>query len=439
MGKKLKSADHENRVVRDVYDDSAEQFVALDGDKIIGAMRMILNPSEACLADHDLVFPLDRFRADFPNDPFVIASRLVVDPGQRGQGSFLLLMQEAYCRAFEAKARLGLIPALPNLADLYHAMGCLPVGRSNSGMLTLACAVQNTYFLSSLSSLLLRPTVPRKDDRKMLSWLDGIQVEDSHMAARVRDYRLTRVENTVAEAGQQLATMLKKTIPSGGLTRERYIRYLSMQYHLTNGVQRHFLEVSAHPRLRGKRALRDFLYHFGLEEEPHFELARRDLAKLGEQPLPCPLDVHLWWAFHDQMVSRHPFMRLGATCVLENLGSYVSTMAKEMFAKADFLNEGNTTFLVLHMHEILPHGKQIVAALKSVRLGLEDVDELETGALLGAILYLRMARWALEPDANEAELIATLPEDNGLLAALRTSGATLRFDELDAADATVAA
>ena len=65
------------------------------------------------------------------------------------------------------------------------------------------------------------------------------------------------------------------------------------------------------------RKLRDFLYRFALEEEPHYRVA---LDELGEPPLPCPMDVSEWWAMFDRLVDEHPFTRLGATCVLENIG-----------------------------------------------------------------------------------------------------------------------
>src|SRR5690349_12937878 len=97
---------------------------------------------------------------------------------------------------------------------------------------------------------------------------------------------------------------------NGGMTREIYVRYLSFQYHLTKGVQKHFLAIASHPRLSGRRSLRDFLYRFGLEEEPHFDIARHDLEGMGEVPLPCPLDVQLWWAYFDQIVVTRPFVRL---------------------------------------------------------------------------------------------------------------------------------
>lgn len=181
----------------------------------------------------------------------------------------------------------------------------------------------------------------------------------------------------------------------GQMTPDKYVRYLSFQYHLTRGVQRHFLAVAAHPAMAGRRRLRDFLYRFALEEEPHFDVARHDLQSMGAEPLPCPLDVKLWWAYFDQIVNVRPFVRLGATCVLENLGAGAGELGHRLLSETAFLNEQNTRFLQIHFHEDLPHGDQIVAVLQKAELIEPEIRDLLEGARTGAILYLRMARWAL--------------------------------------------
>ena len=75
---------------------------------------------------------------------------------------------------------------------------------------------------------------------------------------------------------------------------ERYSRYLTMQYHLTKGVQRYFFGIAAHPSLARRRRLRSFLVRFVNEEELHYLVAGNDLAKVGEDVGPCPLDVSVW-------------------------------------------------------------------------------------------------------------------------------------------------
>lgn len=206
---------------------------------------------------------------------------------------------------------------------------------------------------------------------------------------------MIRVLNEVERAKSIFHAELGRLAATGGMTRPVYVRYLSFQHHLTKGVQRHFLAIAAHPTLAGRRKLRDFLYRFALEEEPHYDVARHDLEALGTAPLPCPLDVKLWWAYFDGVVQTRPFVRLGATCVLENLGAGAGDLGHRLLDEATFLNERNTRFMTIHFHEELPHGDQIIAALRSVPLSDAEVDQLVEGARTGAVLYLRMARWAM--------------------------------------------
>jgi hypothetical protein len=183
--------------------------------------------------------------------------------------------------------------------------------------------------------------------------------------------------------------------PSAGISLDQYVRYLTMQYHLTNGVQRHFLIACSHPSLASKRKLRDFLYQFALEEEPHFEIAFRDLVNLGKTPLDPPLDVKLWWSYFSSVVEHRPFLRLGATCILENISAGSGSLIDELIKSSAFLNPRNTRFLVIHKHEDLPHGNQILAVIDEANLSTEQHQDLAEGAMTGKTLFLRMMHWAL--------------------------------------------
>ena len=180
---------------------------------------------------------------------------------------------------------------------------------------------------------------------------------------------------------------------NGGLTREIYIRYLSFQHHQTKGVQRHFFKVASHPELSAKRSLREFLFNFALEEVPHSKVAEVDMLRMGVKPLPCPLDVSLWLAYFDRIVETRPFVRLGATCVLENLGAGAGALGREML-EADFLSPDCTRFIEIHFHEALPHGDQIIQALEGAELSEQNMADLIEGANVGSIMYLRFVDWA---------------------------------------------
>ena len=178
---------------------------------------------------------------------------------------------------------------------------------------------------------------------------------------------------------------------------ERYSRYLTMQYHLTKGVQRYFFGIAAHPSLARRRRLRSFLVRFANEEELHYLVAGNDLAKLGQDVGPCPLDVSLWHAFFERHLAEQPFMRLGAAVILENLSAGEARAHVKTALAASFLSRENTKFLTIHQHEVLPHGDQLLEAIERAALTVDEWSELLHGARIGTVMYLRMAEWALNP------------------------------------------
>jgi hypothetical protein len=203
----------------------------------------------------------------------------------------------------------------------------------------------------------------------------------------------------VNTASNLLREKLEAIEANHGLTLEQYVRYLTMQFYLTKDVQRHFFAIASHASLFSKPKLREFLVAFGLEEESHYRIAYKDLENLGQVLLPMPIDVKLWWVYFDPIVLSRPFVRLGATCVLENLGAGSRDVTKRLLHKAPFVNERTSRFIEIHMHEELPHGKQVLAVLEQADLTPNQLADLEEGARTGALLYLRMVDWMLKTDS----------------------------------------
>lgn len=197
------------------------------------------------------------------------------------------------------------------------------------------------------------------------------------------------VEASKTEFRSMLESMMKS---DGSMPKEIYRRYLNLQYHLTNGVQRHFFIAASHPDLSSKKSLREFLFNFGNEEEPHYEIAGRDLKSLGyETTVEAPFDVKLWWAYFNSVVYERPFLRLGATCILENLGSGSADLITSMFKNSDYITPRNSVFFKIHRHDdSLPHGDEILKALKNANLNDEQYADLVNGAKQGWIMYSRM-------------------------------------------------
>jgi len=206
----------------------------------------------------------------------------------------------------------------------------------------------------------------------------------------------------ISDAQERFAALLRSYLSHHPTTIDQYIRYLSFQYHLTKDVQRYFMAIAAHRDLTRRRGLREFLYRFANEEELHYLVAANDLAKLGLRPLPMPFDVELWHTYFAKVVGDRPFVRLGAAAILENISD---GPAKEWVRKAlqgTFLTRDNTKFLVLHQHEVLPHGNQILEAIEGADLEPRHFADLVEGARKGTVLYLRMAEWAIRPTSLAA-------------------------------------
>ncbi|OED36821.1 hypothetical protein AB833_25775 [Chromatiales bacterium (ex Bugula neritina AB1)] len=212
------------------------------------------------------------------------------------------------------------------------------------------------------------------------------------------DSYLNQIEALITNAQELFKDKLEGYLVSDTPKIESYQRYLTFQYHMTKGVQRYFFRVAASPKLARKRKLRKFFTSFANEEELHYLVAASDLRALDLEILPEPFDVSLWHAYFNSVVDERPFIRIGAALILENIADGCAKPAVKQALSADFMNRDNTKFLVLHQHETLPHGDQLVEAVTSASLSDEDLEDLILGARQGTVFYLRMVDWALGND-----------------------------------------
>ncbi|GAC1601795.1 MAG: hypothetical protein NVS3B2_04940 [Ramlibacter sp.] len=203
----------------------------------------------------------------------------------------------------------------------------------------------------------------------------------------------------IATAQELFAHVLESATRNGPVTVEQYCRYLSMQYHLARDVQTYFFGIAANASLAKRRKLRRFLCDFANEEELHYLVAGNDLLAFARKPLPEPFDVTLWHSYFRGTVATRPFLRLGAAAILENISAGVAREPSHRALSAPFLTKENTKFLVLHQHETVPHGDQLLDALEAERFSDAELNDLVLGARQGTVMYLRMARWAV--DVNE--------------------------------------
>lgn len=189
--------------------------------------------------------------------------------------------------------------------------------------------------------------------------------------------------------------ILSSQIAEKGLERDQYIRYLQMQFHLVKDVQKQFYEIAAHPSIFPRKKFSDFLVEFGRVEGPHYKMAEKDLGNLDAPLGEPPFDVRLWWSYFSPVIQEKPLKRLGGTCVLENVGSAVGDLIDEALSKSPFLNQKNTTFLILHKHEVLNHGEEILEALSEAELSDQEEQDVIVGIHESKALFFRMFHWVL--------------------------------------------
>lgn len=207
---------------------------------------------------------------------------------------------------------------------------------------------------------------------------------------------MKKILNQIEIATEKTRKLLTEMEESGGLTRERYIRFLSMQYNLTKGVEKHFLALAEHPATESKIGLRKWLVNFAHEEDSHYNVAKSDLAELGATPLDCPLDTKVWWLYFDSVIPDRPYVRLGGTCILENIGDGSADILDRLISKAGFLNPKNLKFLIIHRHgPNLAHGEQVLSAIENADLSERELDDIHEGSVIATTFYLRMVHWVI--------------------------------------------
>ena len=200
---------------------------------------------------------------------------------------------------------------------------------------------------------------------------------------------MKEVKSAIVSAQEKLRDLLKPHVESG-MTIDMYQRFLSMEYYLTNGVQKHFYHIAGSPQLAHKKTLKAWLVNFANEEEFHHKLAKNDLQALGRELLPIGLRAKLWWAYFNSIIADEPYVRLGTACILENIsaGAARETLGL-VVAHSNFITPKNSTFLTVHQHgPELPHGDQILAIIEQSNLSEREYASLLQGNAEGTVLYL---------------------------------------------------
>lgn len=214
------------------------------------------------------------------------------------------------------------------------------------------------------------------------------------------------LRKTVDEAETALQKRIEKLLEiQGKFELDQYARFLTMQYYLTEDVQQEFYSAAGVYDFHERKGLRKFLVQFAEEEEPHYLIAKEDLERLGRTVGEKPIDVHLWKTFFNGTVTSRPCIRIGATCVLENIANKAAEQILQLVSQTPELEKKNTRFLRIHMHgDALPHGDQILEAVETNNFTPKETADLELGARLAKKVYLQLVDWIIT--GNEIPMFA---------------------------------
>ncbi|MBE7437440.1 MAG: GNAT family N-acetyltransferase [Spirochaetales bacterium] len=120
MGRKQSFADHENKKIREPYDETAHLFLAEEDGEIIGTIRTNFR-QDGPLECEDL-YNLERFSPFYP-DRISMTTKLMVKHSHRNSVAASYLAVSAYKLMRETGIKLDFIDTNPHLVRLYQQMG----------------------------------------------------------------------------------------------------------------------------------------------------------------------------------------------------------------------------------------------------------------------------------------------------------------------------
>ena len=122
MGKQLSYADHEQKMLRDDLDETADLFMVDLGGEVIATAR--LNQANTTnLGDYwRRVYHLEAW-AEFPDSAISMSSRLMVANQWRGSAVLGSLVQELYKHSRELGVRFNFLNCSPSLLEFYEQLG----------------------------------------------------------------------------------------------------------------------------------------------------------------------------------------------------------------------------------------------------------------------------------------------------------------------------
>ncbi len=116
-------ADHENRWLRDQYDDQSLSFAVFEGDDVVGSLRLILMDHVRDPAPLINAFEMGPAMAEFGASAVVTSSRFIIAPHKRNSMAIFQLVREAFLTALARGIRTNFGDCSPHLLPFYEQLG----------------------------------------------------------------------------------------------------------------------------------------------------------------------------------------------------------------------------------------------------------------------------------------------------------------------------
>ena len=201
-----------------------------------------------------------------------------------------------------------------------------------------------------------------------------------------------------ARASSELAAKwFPYAVNTDKFSREFYVKFLSLHFHMINGSARHLMLIASHKDLTHRARLRGFLIDFALQHEKDHLLAESDLRQLGNKILPATLDIKLWWSYFNNIVEQRPFIRLGAAFTFEQAICQMTPMLEKIQDQCNFITPRSSQYLSLLVSpQYIERSQKLWEALQTSHLNVSQISDMQLGASECGTLYERMSQWIFE-------------------------------------------
>ena len=228
----IQLADHARRMLSDADDLTARLFYAIDGDQIVGTLRLNLGKDTPFSLESEMIYDLGRFRPVVSEAHMAILSRFMVRKRYRGTRLPLQFMAEATRAAIVGDVQLAFCDCQPHLIGLYRSLGFrsyTPVYNDphNGILLPLVLVCGDVAHLERIKSPLLRFISPMAMETEVVQQLKHLLDDSSE-----RDTDADTATDHWSEAYNLLSEREEKKIHFfAGLTEEK-IRSIITKSHV---------------------------------------------------------------------------------------------------------------------------------------------------------------------------------------------------------------